>query len=455
MKQIDKTILPVILVLLLLLAGVILFGQLLPIKVQCNFPASSEEISPYGSLEFTFSRQVDKEKAEQLLQTKPEIQGRWIWIDNKHTQWYALEPLPSGQEVTFQFPSGTAGKNGGKIKQSYTWTARVRTPRILAIKTLENGKELFSYDINENPAETQLSSTQGRVFDYDVSPDGERIIFSAENDSKGMDLWIVNRDGSGQELFLDCGTERCSTPAWSPDMQEIAYSRESPESGNEMSRGFNRIWIMAVNSGQTVPLFSDPLISGSEPIWSPDGNWLSIWISSSERIQVVNRKTGQAFLLETANGDTGSWSADSQSLYFPNMISGNAGFRYVVLQADIHTQLIKIIIGSNVEGEGLSYYRPVSSPLGGWVVVKAQVNTNIPGSQLMMINITTNEEVLISDDVSLIPSYCSWTPAGEYLVYQTLRLGDEVTEAKIWYWGKFTQETRMVLQGAGSPQWLP
>ena len=152
-------------------------------------------------------------------------------------------------------------------------------------------------------------------------------------------------------------------------MQELAYTRESTGLDPNGPKGAPRIWILDVKSGQTAPLFADPQKIGYGPKWSPDGQWLSIWNGLQGGIQVVNRRTGDTFMLESANGDVGCWTPDSQFLYFSNMVSGETGFRNVVLRADIDNRSISTILGGNVEGGGLSVDSPVCSPADKWVAV--------------------------------------------------------------------------------------
>ena len=72
----------------------------------------------------------------------------------------------------------------------------------------------------------QLTNTSGRVFDFNVSPDGERIAFSSYDDQGGISLWTVDRSGNAQ-ILLDCGEDWCINPDFSPDGSKLAYVRRS------------------------------------------------------------------------------------------------------------------------------------------------------------------------------------------------------------------------------------
>ena len=226
----------------------------------------------------------------------------------------------------------------------------------------------------------QITASEGRVLNYAVSPNGEEIIFSARNDEYGADLWVVNRDGSGQELLLACGSDRCGVAAWSPVSHELAYTREAAGLEPQGAKGAPRIWMLNLDSLETAPLFDDDQKIGYGPKWSPDGQWLSIWDGVNGGVTVVNRQSGDTFLLESSSGDTGCWSADSQSLYYANLIVGESSFHNVVLKANIVDGTIETILGGNLEGEGMSYDNPECHPTQNLVAASIQPNTKIPAN---------------------------------------------------------------------------
>jgi TolB protein len=59
---------------------------------------------------------------------------------------------------------------------------------------------------------------------FTLSPDGEKIVFSApdENFPRGGDIWTMNIDGTGVRQLVHCD-DRCSNPIWHPDGKSIFY----------------------------------------------------------------------------------------------------------------------------------------------------------------------------------------------------------------------------------------
>ena len=456
MKKLDRAAFSVILVSILLLSGVIFIGNRVPLNITCQLPAQCKQVGPFGSVLFEFSRPAQANQVENLWQTIPGIAGKWVWLDNQHARWDSLKPLPTNQKITLQIGTGQAGQNGEQISSVNRWEVTVRPPRIIVTRNEGNGSELFTIGLDDGTSSgKQLTHTNGQIFDYIVTPDGEAVIFSAVNDLKGSDLWMVQRDASNQHKILDCGADLCSTPALSPISQELAYTRESAGTNPNGSKKAPRIWILDVSSGQTAPLFVDPKKIGYGPKWSPNGQWLSISSGSKGGIQVVNRKSGDTYFLESSNGDTGCWSPDSQYLYYSDMVSGEGGFRNVILKADIGSRSIITFFGGNAEGGGISVDNPVCDPQGKWLAVTVQPNVSISGKELELLNPDAKPGVSIMDDLSRIPGFLSWTPDGNLLVYQSLLLGGDGNNVEVWVWDQNTAKARKITDEGRSPQWLP
>lgn len=455
MKKLDWVASSIILITTLLLAGVIFVGNRVPITITCQMPNACAQVGPFGSVVFEFSRSVQRGQVEALWQTVPPFEGKWEWLDDRHVRWASLKPLPSDQKIALQFSPGPLGQNGEQIGSAVGWEVTVRSPRILAARYEGEGQEIFSYGLEAGSPAIQISHTQGRVFDYQTSPDGETIIFSVMNDLSGIDLWIVQRGGENPRKLLDCGADRCSTPTWSPVLPELAYTREGAGFDPNGPKGAPRIWILDFTSGQTVPLLTDPQKIGYGPKWSPDGQWLSIWNGAQGGIQVVNKKTGETFLLESSNGDAGCWKFDSQFLYYSNMVAGESGFRNVLFRADIANGSTSTILGGNTAGGGLSVDSPACSPTEKWVVVTIQPDVKTPQRTLFLLNPDGRDGISLMDEGSRIPGFYTWTPDGNQLVFQIDVLGGEAVDVEIWVWERSTGKAKKITVGGRSPQWLP
>ena len=449
MKKFDKTALIVLGAGICLLVLVVIFNSQRPIQVTCE-NSDCTLVNPYIALSLEFSKAVDAELVSQYWQTEPAVQGHWEWHDERHATWYTESPLPSGTVINAMLQAKASGKDGSDISEDAAWTVTVRNPAILTIQnTPDSGQEIFMTELDSG-ATTQLTFTEGRVSTFEPAPDGEKIIASVENDAGGLDLWLMERDGSDNHILLDCGTERCLSPAWSLSSKKIAYTRES---GAESSQG--QIWLLDVENGETAPLFDNAEKGGYDPQWSPDGAWLTYWNTLEGGIQIIRIESGETHLLESYNGDTGCWSTDSQTFYFANTNLGETAFQNMIMKADFQESTIETFLSGEIDDSGLNYDNPVCSRGLDLMAVSVQPNTNIPGKELAVIDLNTMETISVLNDLTRIPNCYEWTPFGDMLMFQLNAHNAAQEEIEIWIWDTKTQQAQIILQGARAPAWLP
>jgi dipeptidyl aminopeptidase/acylaminoacyl peptidase len=117
-----------------------------------------------------------------------------------------------------------------------------------------------------------------RVSDAQISPDGARIVYTRQHVNKMEDkweseLWILNADGS-QHRFLTKG----SSPRWSTDGRRLLYLAEGDPKGAQL---FVR-WIDTDGPATQITRVAE---TPRNVRWSPDGKWIafSAFVPESEK----------------------------------------------------------------------------------------------------------------------------------------------------------------------------
>src|SRR5213075_907278 len=115
-----------------------------------------------------------------------------------------------------------------------------------------------------------------RVSDAQISPDGSRIVYTRQHVNKLEDkweseLWIVNADGS-QHRFLIKG----SSARWSPDGKRLLYLADGEPKGSQL---FVR-WVDADGPATQV---THVLETPRSVRWSPDGKWIAFSMFEPEQ----------------------------------------------------------------------------------------------------------------------------------------------------------------------------
>ena len=413
------------------------------------------EIGAAGPLALVFAGSMDPASVEPRLSFDPPLSGtfRWRSLDgrpNRAVSFWPDEPLQPGQTLTVRLAPGAASRSGLVLRQELTWQVKIRPAEALYLSPVE-GPELWRAAPGGQAA-VQLTHTDGKVFDYGVSPDGSEIVFSAYNEQSGVDLWQISRSGGEPRLLLPCQTDWCINPAYSPDGQTIAYSRRRAGAAEGEGPGVPRIWLLDLYSLTTDLLYSNPAIGGADPSWSPDGRCLAFFDGLSGGIRVVEMPTKTSFLLPSQTGQTGEWSPDSRNLIFTDVASGDAGPYMAVFVADVQTQQIRRVLEDDLNQA--DYSNPVWTPDGSEVAAAMRLMTGSPARQLWLISLSGGRRAITNNQLFTHSSY-HWDLAGANLIYQRLEIGSSGQKPQVCVWNRASQESIILAENAFQPGWIP
>ena len=287
------------------------------------------------------------------------------------TLWALSDPGPSADQGTLapiQLTSGpmSFGNASPAGDNKTIWAIGVQ-PAGEAVK-YDADKKSFTPLISGISATDLDSSSDGKWFTYVTIPQGS--------------LWRCRADGT-ERLRLTSAPERAALPHWSPDGKHIAYvsmqpgrpwaissvsvdggvSQEiltesrsqvdanwSPDGKRVMfgylhdAEGLNiRIVDLKTHSTQTVP-GSDGLFS---PRWSPDGRYIAALSPDFTKVMLFDFETHKwtSWLTEPAGAVSYPvWSADSQYLYFDDLVTDQESIRRVKL-GESHAERVLVLKG--------------------------------------------------------------------------------------------------------------
>ncbi len=451
LKKLNQLYLPVAAAIILAISifGVIAYTNWLGISVSLQTINPHDQIGPYETLTLTFSQAVLRKDVEDQLQLQPDVEGKLEWQNDYTLRFTPAKPY-SGT-LTVRLLPRQIGVNGDWMRREASWILTVRRSLIVYINYAEPKNELMVIPV-EGGSARQLTSTGGKIFDFDVSRSGGMIVYSVINDRQGVDLWLVDRNGQNPRRLLDCGADRCSSVSWSPDGQLIAYSRQLPGVTEEDPKV--HLWMINVETAKAQPVFSDPQAFGSGALWSPDGNWLATYDPKAVQIRAINLKTRKEALLPNNSKSLGSWSPDGAFLIYPDYTIGADG---AILQnslslVDFKTVEIKSLLNTGSDNDNYRYGNPIWSPGGNQIALSMRsVRHRIP--RLWVVRADKPEEVIMMAASGYSYNFYQWDMWGSGLVVEQLNLGKaNPPEIAIWY----PQQGYRVLAVNGIfPRWLP
>lgn len=439
--------------LIVVIALVILVGTWEGVRVDLAGLDQKGEIGPYGPIVLTFSEPVNQTVVQSLFSIQPRIVGRIDWADSKTLRFVPQQPLQASIDYRVAIQTGSLGNNGLFLRKTYSSSVHVRKPQVVYKVSVSNGDQLWIVDTAGKYAR-QLGKFDKAIFDLDTAPNGEYIIFSALNDKQGSDLWYLDRSGTSLRIFLDCGADRCTGPAISPNSQQVAYTRETAPLTPSMPIGAPRIRVVNVQSGEDRPLYADPQIIGFGPGWSPNGKYITSYDGVQALIRVVNVQSGEQFSLPSATGgDMPSWSPDSKTILFTDDTQDSTGASWTqVKMANVATGEISIWIGKS-DPQDYQYGELAWSPNSYDIVLGTRVAPNFTSRGLWLVQPDLLGGPVIASDPNYIYQGPKWDMQGNELVFQQ----EEIIGAHnsgIDLWSKGMKKPLVLAQGT-APHWLP
>jgi len=115
--------------------------------------------------------------------------------------------------------------------------------------------------------------------DAQISPDGARIAYSVKTANPKRDgylgaIWLVSADGATPPVQITAGTAQDSSPRWSPDGSELAFTSDRGEVPKGRKRPPRNVFVLDLAGGEARQLtrFGDDC---SDLVWAPDGGHLA------------------------------------------------------------------------------------------------------------------------------------------------------------------------------------
>jgi len=426
----------------------------------CNFlstiePAlekqSNSETGGYGPFVLAFNFAMQKDSVEDHIQILPKTLLDFYWEENKIFI-YPRVGLEPDREYLLVLQEGSMTESGDVISRELSWKLKAHAKCIVYIGDATKSPELWRLCQGEELPE-QLTNTGGRIYDFEVSYDGNLIVYSRINEKNGTEIWIIDRRGLNTESILDCVESICGDLTLSADNKWLAFTRRVSGTMNGNNSSKSQIVIMNLATNEEFVLLENESIAPSEMMFSPRGNYLSFYEGNSGSFWIINLDTQRIEKLDSDIALGGTWTSDGNGfIYVTPQYWG--GIPYDIVQLwDISNNYGQYLFGD--ETEQFEYFYPQWQPGGDWILVATRPVRGSSSKQIWLISPDGSKSLQITDQEVYTHSSYSWSPNGKEIVYQRYALAAVDAVPEIAIWNLVGQKTAIIATDATSPKWLP
>jgi len=373
--------------------------------------------------------------------------------------------------------AGLQGRRGQQLLEPIVWRFQTAHSHIIYAALDEQHREqLFQLAVDEDTfaaladaatitdtvaTPQQVTDSPLGVWDFAVAPDGSQVVYTVLNENSASDLWLWRRDRADPEYLLACLEAACSSPAWSPGGDLLAFTRRSAATLTTTG-GLSppRVWLLDVDTGETAQLFPDGQTLGFSPLWSASGEWLSYLAPDLNGVGLYSVEDGREHFIETGAGEAGAWHPQENVLLVSILQPHDDQYRMHLYRAEADAEVLEPTTMRNLSGADAAVddSSPAWSPDGAWIAFRRQELTGeraTLGKHLWVMQADGSAARPLTGAAEYDHGQPVWSPDGRYLLYHRFPLKGPDIVLSIWLLDVETGAARELVRPGQRPRWLP
>ena len=468
LSSFDLSVATVALLILMVLAYIILRGGNIPLNpTLIEPPPSASNVSVTSPIRVQFDHQVATEASELTLNIASagasgqlsgalRVQGDTITLTPD-------SPWAPSTTFTVTLAAGVTGAAGEQLAEPLIWRFQT-APRQLLYTSLDAGyhEQLYMLELPVDPATGQMTPASARqltdlplgIWDFTVSPDGSRIIYSELKDGGMSDLWMLARGVAEPTFLLSCPNASCSGAAWSLTGQFIAFARRNADAVG--SFGPPRVWLLNMQSGETAQVFADNQTLGYNPQWSASGNWLSYLSPDLEGVGLYNVNDGRKGQIPTQSGDVGAWSPKQDQLLVSLLQQqGDQFWSHIHLVDPAQPDAPPVNLSGELAVDDSSAAWSADGQRIAFRRKEFEGARAGPTKQIWVMDADGSNQRPITSELGFDYGQPGWSPDGRYLLFHRFPLKGPDIVLSIWVADVESGQSWEIVSPGQRPVWLP
>lgn len=446
----DKLVVTTIITTLILITILIWRGDRVGLQIAEVTPAGqSTHVSTQATIRLTFPQTIINPQTAQLTISPPisatvHWQGRTL-IATPH------QPLAQNTHYTLTLSGDLQNNQERQLLKPYTWSFQTGQPRVLYLSWDENdhGQLYLTTPFSNTPAQ-QLTHEPIGVSDYTLSPDGQHIVYTSQQQDGTLNLKTITRHGTNERTLVSCPTAACSAATWSPTSQRLIYERRNiPEPG--AAPGTPRLWWVDFVSGRTIPVFEDTQWLGLSAQFSPDGTKLSYIAPQTQEVHIYNLETGQTLIIPSQTGEMASWHPNSQHILVTEIQFQGEQFAIHIYTVDAQTGQLLNLSNTLAVNDG----SPVFDPAGQWIIFGRKLTRAPMGKQLWLMRPDGTETTQLTTNPEIHYGLPNWSHDSQTILIQQYEINQPGARPAIWLLDLTDQTLHQIAPTGLQPTWLP
>ena len=412
---------------------------------------TDEGIGVLGPIILNFPDLTQVGSIEKGLRIEPTVGIKFQW-QKTQLNIYPDTFFSFNQEYQIFLEKNALPQNEKQSQSDYSWNIKTHPECLVYIGSATKSPEIWKICLDNN-LKTQLSMTQGKIFDFNISDDGNWIIYSLQNDLGGTDIWLMDRDGKNNHILYKCNKDLCWEPSFSSDGIDVTFILSKKNNENLAEEKNDEILLMDITSGEETRLITNKSVKATFLQWSTDKKYLSFFEGFSSSFWIWNLNTNQITELPSSEGLGGFWKRNEDRFIFANLnYWGGIPFGQVY-QWDEKTASIQHLYGDADEPN--EYLSPQWNLQGDWILVAYRPLDGSASKQLVLVSGDGKQKMIVTNEQLFSYSSFSWSIDGEMIAFQRIQIGLSGSIPEIGLWRMSDQSNVILEKNASSPKWIP